>query len=1023
MCIRDSYNGTLYYNYNGKIDEVAIFNRALNTTEISALYDGTGSNIRPSNLIASNLNPIAYYPLGEQAQNSGYLSASGNEWQFPNGVLQDYVMDFDGTDYIDTGVKPKDLIPSGGALTISAWLKSSVTGSQYVLGSYDFGTSPRERFFFKVASNEVLIGLGDGSSAISATVPTNQWYNVLVTFDGSSTVQAYINGDSQGTASISSTNWNTTNLTVLIGAYNDSRYGPYGFFNGKMSNVAIWNTAVTDSAQIANIYNNGSPQTSHTVSPQNWWKLNATSVYTPSAPNYSTALDFNNNSASNQKIIQAQNTNAFVADSGTISIWVKFASSSVNSLGLIGNGTTNSNVRINIYQSSNTVGLAWSTSSDTSFPTPVAITPDKWTHIAVTRNYDSTNTVAKFYINGIEQFTETLSGTITDKTYNDLLIGNLNDPFNVNRYWKGNVSNVALWDSALTASQISTLFNFGTPETNISFSPINWWKLNNLNSSSSADGLYDNGSSSINATLYSGTGTPVTVASTSVAVVPSWKIPSALTIPSVNYTSALDFTSTTDYIDTGQPSALGYGTATTAFSISIWANSSDWSNTYLFGNRGSGTGTNDSGFAFSTYAATSFAGLFFRVGNNTNLSATFNYSELQANIWTHFVIVYDGSGSTNSDKVKIYKDNSPLSLTFSANIPSTITSTLDFAIGAYTWATGRQGGWNGQISNSAIFNSALTTPQVSTLFNSGQPETSISFSPTNWWKLDAGGSTITDYGSGGNNGTNNGPATLVTSNVYIGNIPVNGVSTTLPSTALQQSDLQFDSPFSNYSLNFDGSSGLINCGSSLSFSTAMSISAWFKLSSSGQNGKCIISKHISGSSAPYFVFAIRTTTSNTIQFRVGLEDNSFPTITGSTSVNDTNWHHVVGIFDGSNISIYIDGSSDATAVSASGTLKSVTSKVIAIGGTVVGGVGGSSADLLNGKIDETSIFNCSLSEAQILEIYNNGKPGNLSNYSGTAPISWWRLGENAYFDNNAITVPNSISVSYTHLTLPTNREV
>ena len=46
-----------------KIDEVAIFNRALtdgtgNTvTEIAALYDGTGSNIRPSNLIASNLNP------------------------------------------------------------------------------------------------------------------------------------------------------------------------------------------------------------------------------------------------------------------------------------------------------------------------------------------------------------------------------------------------------------------------------------------------------------------------------------------------------------------------------------------------------------------------------------------------------------------------------------------------------------------------------------------------------------------------------------------------------------------------------------------------------------------------------------------------------------------------------------------------------------------------------------------------------------------------------------------------------
>ena len=76
-------------DFNGQIDEFAIFNRALNTDERAALYDGTGSNIRPSNLMATNLNPIAYYPLGEQAQNSGYPSATGNEWQFPNGVLQD----------------------------------------------------------------------------------------------------------------------------------------------------------------------------------------------------------------------------------------------------------------------------------------------------------------------------------------------------------------------------------------------------------------------------------------------------------------------------------------------------------------------------------------------------------------------------------------------------------------------------------------------------------------------------------------------------------------------------------------------------------------------------------------------------------------------------------------------------------------------------------------------------------------------------------------------------------------------
>ena len=49
--------------FNGQIDEVAIFNKALNTTEINTLWN----NGSPSNLMATNLNPIAYYPLGEQA--------------------------------------------------------------------------------------------------------------------------------------------------------------------------------------------------------------------------------------------------------------------------------------------------------------------------------------------------------------------------------------------------------------------------------------------------------------------------------------------------------------------------------------------------------------------------------------------------------------------------------------------------------------------------------------------------------------------------------------------------------------------------------------------------------------------------------------------------------------------------------------------------------------------------------------------------------------------------------------------
>ena len=63
-------------------------------------------------------------------------------------------------------------------------------------------------------------------------------------------------------------------------------------FNGKISNAVIWNSDQATGSNKRQYYNNGSPQTTYTVTPQNWWKLNSTSVYTPSAPNYTTALSF-----------------------------------------------------------------------------------------------------------------------------------------------------------------------------------------------------------------------------------------------------------------------------------------------------------------------------------------------------------------------------------------------------------------------------------------------------------------------------------------------------------------------------------------------------------------------------------------------------------------------------------------------------------------------------------------------------------------------------------------------------------
>ena len=70
--------------------------------------------------------------------------------------------------------------------------------------------------------------------------------------------------------------------------------------------------------------------------------------------------------------------------------------------------------------------------------------------------------------------------------------------------------------------------------------------------------------------------------------------------------------------------------------------------------------------------------------------------------------------------------------------------------------------FGGLIDEFAIFGSSLSHSDIGDIYNSGTPTDLTDYSPTMWWRMgdnDGGtGTTITDQGSGGNNGTlTNGP--------------------------------------------------------------------------------------------------------------------------------------------------------------------------------------------------------------------------------------------------------------------------
>ena len=235
-------------------------------------------------------------------------------------------------------------------------------------------------------------------------------------------------------------------------------------------------------------------------------------------------------------------------------------------------------------------------------------------------------------------------------------------------------------------------------------------------------------------------------------------------------------------------------------------------------------------FSFRYYAAVSAGSRYLRLqyfaSNNVAQNLNITPKDLNDGNWHHLVFTIDGT--TNANGISMYIDNEKTSFTANnTGINSNSGAGYNTLIGAYQTSTT----WdmNGPMSNAAFWDSSLSTSQINDLYNNGQPEAAISHSPLSYYKLDNTASGIQDNGSASNNGTMVGTVPEVQTNVWTPRL--NGESTTLPSTALVSSDLQFESPYSNFSLNFDGVKYII-IGSSTELdnvpSNPYSFSFWFK---------------------------------------------------------------------------------------------------------------------------------------------------------------------------------------------------
>ena len=139
-------------------------------------------------------------------------------------------------------------------------------------------------------------------------------------------------------------------------------------------------------------------------------------------------------------------------------------------------------------------------------------------------------------------------------------------------------------------------------------------------------------------------------------------------------TKSVAFTNTDDYIEVGSLSALD---ATSNVSFSGWctydgtAGNGFLNSRYLMASQLS-TGPNQGGSGRFVIQFLDSRGLMFRLfsvgGAFGSFEAYYPKASLPSFItngsWFHYAFVYDGNGATNSDKIKLYINGSPVALSF-----------------------------------------------------------------------------------------------------------------------------------------------------------------------------------------------------------------------------------------------------------------------------------------------------------------------------------------------------------------------
>lgn len=312
--------------------------------------------------------------------------------------------------------------------------------------------------------------------------------------------------------------------------------------------------------------------------------------------------------------------------------------------------------------------------------------------------------------------------------------------------------------------------------------------------------------------------------------------------------------------------------------------------------------------------------------------------------------------ATGFNNPKIYINGVETSV-ITADIWQHIVVTSDTEIDASEFYIGKQAGnyFDGTMDEIRLYNRTFTQTDIQTLYN-WQP------SPVAHWKLDDDSDSIAfDSSSRSNN--------LIKSA---------GIKS-MPGKYGSGVDLENKPSGTQYLRIHDSSQN------EMDISGSMTISAWVNLESTDGTIQAVAGKD---ALAPNRGIYLGVSASDKPMLLVSGNGTGTTTITGDTTLATNSWHYLTGVYDGTNLYVYLDGKKDTTEAPYNSGIFANSSAVC------VGGRGANcSDDRLDGKIDEVKVFNYARTSSQIVEDFNAGHPAPGSPIGSS--VAYWKFDENS----------------------------